>query len=100
MNNYYKWNFIEKWEIDIQALNEPDTEYTNKYDLKEFIYMVAHQISRMLERGVCYLENQVKYEIIKYEEFMDLPQLKKVRYWVKYDVFMIILKEYGKSLTL
>lgn len=61
MNNYYKWNFIEKHEIDIQALNDSEHTYSNIYDLKEFIYMVVHQISRMFERGINYLENRGRF---------------------------------------
>ena len=65
MLNYYRWNFIEKWEIDIKALNDTSHEYSNKYDLKEFLFMIVHQISRMFERGINYLENRGRFEMYR-----------------------------------
>lgn len=50
----------------MRALNNQVTCYNNEYDLKEFIYMVTHQISRMFERGINYLENRGRYEWQKY----------------------------------
>ena len=100
MHNYYRWNFIEKWEIDIKALNDATHSYSNKYNLKEFIYMLVHQVSRMFERGINYLENRGRFENFKFEEVIDSEQLKKVRYMVKNDIFDLILKEYGKHVHL
>jgi hypothetical protein len=81
-------------------MNDRQNSFSNKYDLKEFIYMIAHQISRMFERGINYLENSGRYENYKIEEMIDTEQMKKVRFMVKSDIYDIVMREYGKSIQL
>ncbi len=62
--------------------------------------MVTHQISRMFERGINYIENRKRYEWRRYEEIIDCKQFYQIRYMVKDDIFSVLLKEYGKIMAL